>query len=184
MAYYNNVKDYISPSAILSGTLGIKEYDIPTVHTMTEDENERWRIQKNINYGIISSQAVRERWDELASISDNIDGNEKQDEINTPGIPQKPVIKKRKKFKIGEHYIIYPFKNKRLKREYVVKKTIYSINGEPVNILVMKQVKGDHLMKYTLNRTDCQKYHIKFEDGLEVYSMDLDWKLVKINKKK
>jgi len=93
--------------------------------------------------------------------------------------PKKPVVKKEKKFIIGEHYVIYPMKNKDLRREYVVKKTIYTIRDREVRILIMKQVCGSRSTKYTLNKADCLKFHIKFEEGLEVFSMDMDWKKVK-----
>ena len=49
--------------------------------------------------------------------------------------------------------------------------------GDEVRIVVMKQISGDTYKKYTLNRSDCIKYHIKFEDGLEVFSMDMDWRI-------
>ena len=91
----------------------------------------------------------------------------------------KPVVKKEKKFIIGEHYVIYPMKNKDLRREYVVKKTIYTIRDREVRILIMKQISGSRSTKYTLNKADCLKFHIKFEEGLEVFSMDMDWKKVK-----
>ena len=90
-----------------------------------------------------------------------------------------PVRVKTKKFKIGEHYIIYPMKNKKLKREYVVKKTVYTIQDKEVNIVIMKQVNGPTSTKFTLNKEDCLKFHLKFEEGLEVFSMELDWKLIK-----
>ena len=92
---------------------------------------------------------------------------------------EKPVIKKIKKFKLGERYLIYPMKNKKLKREYVVKKTVYTILDKEVNIVIMKQVSGPQSNKFTLNREDCLKLHLKYEDGLEVFSMELDWKLIK-----
>ena len=93
--------------------------------------------------------------------------------------PKKPAIKKTKKFIIGEHYVIYPMKNRDLRREYVVKKTIYTIRDREVRILIMKQVSGSRSTKYTLNKSDCLKFHLKFEEGLEVFSMDMDWKKVK-----
>lgn len=92
---------------------------------------------------------------------------------------EKPVIKKVKKFKVGERYLIYPMKNKQLRREYVVKKTVYAIKDREVNIVIMKQVKGPQSQKFTLNKEDCLKLHIKYEEGLEVFSMELDWKLIK-----
>ena len=97
-------------------------------------------------------------------------------------VPAKPIIKKGRKFKIGEHYFIYPMKNKKLRREYVVKKTVYTIRDKQVNIVIMKQVSGSNTTRFTLNKDDCLKLHLKYEEGLEVFSMELDWKLIK-NKK-
>ena len=94
----------------------------------------------------------------------------------------KPTVKKIKKFKVGEHYFIYPMNNRKIRREYVVKKTVYKILDKEVNIVIMKQINGSQTTKFTLNKDDCQKLHIKYEDGLEVFSMELDWKLIK-NKK-
>ena len=92
----------------------------------------------------------------------------------------KPVPKKKvRKFKIGERYLIYPMNNKKLRREFVVKKTIYSIKDREVNIVIMKQVSGSESTKFTLSKEDCLKFHLKFEEGLQVFSMELDWKLVK-----
>ena len=100
---------------------------------------------------------------------------------------QQPVTKvkpvKTKKFKIGEHYLIHPMNNKKLRREFVVKKTIYSIKDREVNIVIMKQISGpESTTKFTLSKEDCLKFHLKYEDGLQVCSMELDWKLLK-NKK-
>ena len=93
----------------------------------------------------------------------------------------KPV--KTKKFKIGEHYLIHPMNNKKLRREFVVKKTIYSIKDKEVNIVIMKQISGpESTTKFTLSKEDCLKFHLKYEEGLQVCSMELDWKLLK-NKK-
>ena len=95
-------------------------------------------------------------------------------------IKQKITPKKQyRKFKIGERYALYPMNNKKLKREYVVKKTINSIRDKEVHVVIMKQVSGSQTTKYTLNKRDCLKYHLKFEEGLEVFSMGLDWKLIK-----
>ncbi len=92
-----------------------------------------------------------------------------------------PRAVKDKRFIVGCHYSLFPMGNKTLRREYVLKKTIHAILGDEVRIVVMKQISGDTYKKYTLNRSDCIKYHIKFEDGLEVFSMDMDWR-ISINK--
>jgi hypothetical protein len=101
----------------------------------------------------------------------------------TEDIKKSEPKKKVKKFKIGERYLIYPMNNKKLRREFVVKKTIYSIKDREVNIVIMKQISGpESTTKFTLSKEDCLKYHLKYEDGLQVCSMELDWKLLK-NKK-
>lgn len=55
---------------------------------------------------------------------------------------------------------------------------VHTIKKEVVNIVVMKLV-GDHPIQnhkiYCLNTYDCKKFHIKYEDGLEVFSQLLNW---------
>ena len=110
-----------------------------------------------------------------------IEQTEQQRSGKQPVTTVKPV--KTKKFKIGEHYLIHPMNNKKLRREFVVKKTIYSIKDREVNIVIMKQISGpESTTKFTLSKEDCLKFHLKYEDGLQVYSMELDWKPLK-NKK-
>ena len=110
-----------------------------------------------------------------------IEQTEQQRSGKQPVTTVKPV--KTKKFKIGEHYLIHPMNNKKLRREFVVKKTIYSIIDREVNIVIMKQSSGpESTTKFTLSKEDCLKFHLKYEDGLQVYSMELDWKPLK-NKK-
>lgn len=110
-----------------------------------------------------------------------IEQTEQQRSGKQPVTTVKPV--KTKKFKIGEHYLIHPMNNKKLRREFVVKKTIYSIKDREVNIVIMKQISGpESTTKFTLSKEDCLKFHLKYEDGLQVCSMELDWKPLK-NKK-
>lgn len=105
----------------------------------------------------------------------------KQRSEKQPVTKVKPV--KTKKFKIGEHYLIHPMNNKKVRREFVVKKTIYSIKDREVNIVIMKQISGpESTTKFTLSKEDCLKFHLKYEDGLQVCSMELDWKLLKSKK--
>jgi hypothetical protein len=110
-----------------------------------------------------------------------IEQTEQQRNEEQPVTKVKPV--KTKKFKIGEHYLIHPMNNKKLRREFVVKKTIYSIKDREVNIVIMKQISGpESTTKFTLSKEDCLKFHLKYEDGLQVCSMELDWKLLKSKK--
>mgnify|MGYP003298680730 CR=1 FL=1 len=72
--------------------------------------------------------------------------------------------------------------SKSIRKTFELKKFIYTINEEEVNILIMKQLSGPTSMMFTLNKEDCKKYHIKYEEGLQVFSMYS--KFVKLNKKK
>ena len=63
-------------------------------------------------------------------------------------------------------------------KEFEVKKIIWSVKNQPVNVLILKQLSGINT-NMSLNKNDCKKYHIKYEPGLQVYSMSLNF-----NKKK
>ena len=49
------------------------------------------------------------------------------------------------------------------------------MKGIPMNIVVMKQVDGPKGKMYTMDKTNCNDYHIKWEPGLEVFAMQLPW---------
>ena len=153
----------------------------------TPNENISFDLDKNTNSRIeMATTSVRDEEylrTDMAVTSKireigKIDNPEGLTVIKQPEL-EKPVIKKIKKFKLGERYLIYPMKNKKLRREYIVKKTVYTILDKEVNIVIMKQVSGPQSNKFTLNREDCLKLHLKYEEGLEVFSMELDWKLIK-----
>ena len=74
----------------------------------------------------------------------------------------------KKKFIIGRTYYLKGRGN--VKKEYILKKYIYTINESIVNIVIMKQISGPKASIYTLNPYDCKRYHIKYEDGLQVFS--------------
>lgn len=86
-----------------------------------------------------------------------------------------------KKYKIGDILVlrgkIKDGSEKNVK-EFEVKKVIWSVKSQPVNVLILKQLSGMNT-NMSLNRNDCKKYHIKYEPGLQVYSMSLNF-----NKKK
>lgn len=58
----------------------------------------------------------------------------------------------------------------RLEKTFEVKKVIWSIRSNPVNVLILKQLSGTNNNR-SLTKNDCKKYHIKYEPGLQVYSM-------------
>ena len=84
----------------------------------------------------------------------------------------------KKRFKVGKKYFlrIKPKDGSReVVRGYVCKKFIYTMNDMPMNIVIMKQFSGEETKKFTLDRHECTKFHVKFEPGLEVWSMNLNW---------
>lgn len=91
----------------------------------------------------------------------------------------KELIKER--YKIGDILILrgkIKDGSARNVKEFEVKKVIWSVKSQPINVLILKQLSGTNT-NMSLNRNDCKKYHIKYEPGLQVYSMSLNF-----NKKK
>ena len=64
--------------------------------------------------------------------------------------------------------------SKRNYRKFVVKKIIWSINSNPVNIIIVKQVSGP-VTNMSMSKNDCKRYHIKYEENLQVYSMMMNF---------
>lgn len=89
------------------------------------------------------------------------------------------------KFKIGRYYY-QRIKPKDGSPNIVIKyqcvKTIYSIKDIEVNIVIMRQLTPYDGRKFTLDRQECQKFHIKYEPGLEVWPMEINWISEKIIK--
>ena len=82
------------------------------------------------------------------------------------------------KFKIGRYYY-QRIKPKDGSQNIVIKyqcvKTIYSIKDIETNIVIMRQITPYDGRKFTLDRQECQKFHIKYEPGLEVWPMEINW---------
>jgi hypothetical protein len=82
------------------------------------------------------------------------------------------------KFKIGRYYY-QRIKPKDGSPNVVIKyqcvKTIYSIKDIETNIVIMRQITPYDGRKFTLDRQECQKFHIKYEPGLEVWPMEINW---------
>lgn len=64
-------------------------------------------------------------------------------------------------------------------KKFEVKKIIWSINANPVNVLILKQISGQ-VTNMSMSKNDCKRYHIKYEENLQVYSMMMNF--IKINK--
>lgn len=70
--------------------------------------------------------------------------------------------------------------SKRNIKKFEVKKVIWSVKGNPVNVLILKQIEGIN-NNMSLDKNDCKKYHIKYEEGLQAYSMMMNF--VKLKRK-
>lgn len=83
-----------------------------------------------------------------------------------------------RKFKVGD-LISLKIKSicgsKEVIRGFKVKKCVYTMNNQEMNVLIVKQIYGPEGRMFTLNRRDCEKLHVKFEPGLQVFSMFLNW---------
>ena len=87
------------------------------------------------------------------------------------------------KYRVGDHVVLrgkIKDGSDRIVKKFEVKKVIWSIKQNPVNILVLKQYEGPNNNR-SLDRDDCKKYHIKYEPGLQVYSMMLNFQKIRKN---
>lgn len=85
------------------------------------------------------------------------------------------------KYKVGDTVILrgkIRDGSERIVKKFEVKKVIWSIHSNPVNILILKQLEGPNNNR-SLDKNDCKKYHIKYEPGLQVYSMMLNFSKIK-----
>ena len=80
-----------------------------------------------------------------------------------------------KKFVVNHTYHLRTKLNNENRKIFVLKKFIYTINDLPVNILILKQLSGEKNKIFTLSREECKILHIKYEDCLQVWPMDLNW---------
>lgn len=79
------------------------------------------------------------------------------------------------KYKIGDILVLrgkIRDGSRRIVKVFEVKKIIWSVKSQIVNVLVLKQLEGPNNNR-TLTKDDCKKYHIKYEPGLQVYSMNI-----------
>lgn len=79
----------------------------------------------------------------------------------------------KKKFVVGNHYY---FKSKAFPFE--LKQFIYSVNRQVVNKVIVKPLFDNDLYTEFLSVADCKRYHIKYEPGLVILSMNLNWRLM------
>ena len=96
-------------------------------------------------------------------------------------VSEKTKLKRQEKKKINKKFVVNHIYHLRTKlnnenrKIFVLKKFIYTINDLPVNILILKQLSGEKNKIFTISREECKILHIKYEDGLQVWPMDLNW---------
>lgn len=86
---------------------------------------------------------------------------------------------KKRKFKIGK---LYTLKSKtkvadhRVTRTYQLKQIVWTMCDVQINGLVVKQVAGpDNHATAFLSINDCKNLHVKYEAGLQILPMSLNW---------
>lgn len=86
----------------------------------------------------------------------------------------------KKKFVIGKKYSLRILNRHNnfdaVYKTFILKKFAYKIKDREFPILIMKQIDGPLNGSFSLNKKDCLLYHLKYEDGLQVFSMDLPFK--------
>lgn len=120
-------------------------------------------IEENLEEQIIKDEII-----ELSS--DNY--------LNKRMVKSKAKSEINKKFVRGSYYFLKDKCSNTIK-EFELKQIIWTINDNIINALIMKQISGPNNSIFTLNKYDCKKFHIKFEPGLQIFSMDLNWILKK-----
>lgn len=118
----------------------------------------------------------------VSAVVEKEDGNQAPAELSKKHQLKSEVkrsLNKRFKFCIGSIYVLKS-KSKvsayRTVKEYVVRQIIWTMNEIPVNALVVKQISGPTSTGTSfLNVDDCKHLHVKYERGLQILSMTLNW---------
>lgn len=137
--------------------------DGKVIITVTKDgkstENTFDNIDKEVKEGIDIAMAIRKK------------AKSKNEAKNAVKVRYKvgDLLILRGKIKDGSEPVV---------KKFEVKKVIWSIHANPVNILILKQIEGINNNR-SLDKNDCKKYHIKYEPGLQVYSMMLNFSKIR-----
>lgn len=86
--------------------------------------------------------------------------------------------KNNRKYYIGNTYMLRRKSingSKEIIKKFILKKYIYTVKDQEINALIVKQIYGPKNNIYTLNKNDCLKYHIKYEPGLQVFPMSMNF---------
>lgn len=135
------------------------------------------------NYRTVFNEAaedIKKNWKDIDSVNIDSDNNNLEIILSHAAVKRMAKAEVKQKFIVGHTYkLAYRKQTEYYKqKEFILIKYIYAIKNTPVNILVMKEINPVQTYgqtKFTLNYVDCQKFHIKYQPGLEVYSMNLNW---------
>ena len=189
---FDKIAKTISIEPELNPENGIYYLDLHQYHDM--DEIVKIFLKSNNSLSKDISQAIKNKLivevdaipektieDEEVNQSENTEYNKKK---FTDTVRRKGKREIGKKFIVGKKYFLrIKTISEPIYKIYELKKFIYSINNRVVNVVVMKRINGeiDENNTFTLSKTDCIKYHIKYEAGLQVFPMELNWGLVNEN---
>ena len=98
--------------------------------------------------------------------------------LDYSGIKRDAKASTSKRYKIGDTLLLKTGirdGSEKVLKKFVVKKVIWKVKDNIRNILVLKQIAGPQTTIFTLSRVDCRRYHIKYEPGLQVYSMEMNF---------
>lgn len=153
----------LSYEDIVHDVIGHNHYYANTFNFNVDD------LWKNVNAHVNEDERV---YDDLILQLPEDEENQVSEKIKLKRQEKKKI---NKKFVVNHTYHLRTKLNNENRKIFVLKKFIYTINDLPVNILILKQLSGEKNKIFTLSREECKILHIKYEDGLQVWPMDLNW---------
>jgi hypothetical protein len=92
-------------------------------------------------------------------------------------LPNGCTVAEKVRFLVGEEYTL---ETSTYKEEFVCKAVIDSLEGIPLDIVIMLSKERKNRKKFSLTPSDCKILNIDFEIGLEVYSTMLNWNVKEV----
>lgn len=188
----NDASEHISWSIVktpdnktyISGTMGTKKVRIPlsTLQNLTDDQIEDMitgyfnNAQKNLETE--DNDDMEEDPEASVDTMPEIEDPKPERDVIPLGSPTPKEGKYPIKWVNGNIYKLRVrgrFGIRGYERKYVLKKFIYNVKNVAVNVVIMKQLTGPRSTTFTLSKTDCIRFHIKYEEGLQVMSMAMNW---------
>lgn len=87
------------------------------------------------------------------------------------------------KFVRGQKYVIRHKQIRGVKNPvYEIRQIVWCMDDYPICGLVVKQISGHNMNKSCMSVHDCKNLHVKYEPGLYIMSMFLNWSVYKSKK--